>query len=465
MRELDLFLWASDWTGSEVTQGASGLNKIEEARTDVKQLYDRYMITSMVAGFEPVVVEQASGCTMTGADGTEYLDCFSGVAVCNAGHGHPRVLAAAKEQMDKLVHCGTYLYYNPRTAELARRLAEVTPGALQKSFFANSGAEAVEGAMRLAKQFTGHRELVCLTMSFHGRTAGTLSVTGNRVRKKGSGPYLSGIAFAPAPYCYRCPFKMKHPECGVACAEYIEQVLRYQTAGDVAAFIAEPVMGEAGIVVPPPEYFRVAVEIARSDGALFIADEVQSGFGRTGKLFAIEHYGVEPDIMCMAKGIADGFPLSAFIARPDVGDAFTPGDHLSTFGGNPISCAAAIANLNVMREEKLPDAAAERGAWLMERLAKFKERCALVGDVRGKGLMIGVELVKDAEKTPAAEEAKQVRTLCREAGVLLGLGGPFANVVRLQPPLVLTAEEAERAADILETALTKLAGSIGGERA
>ena len=253
MRELDLFLWASDWTGSEVTQGASGLNKIEEARTDVKQLYDRYMITSMVAGFEPVVVEQASGCTMTGADGTEYLDCFSGVAVCNAGHGHPRVLAAAKEQMDKLVHCGTYLYYNPRTAELARRLAEVTPGALQKSFFANSGAEAVEGAMRLAKQFTGHRELVCLTMSFHGRTAGTLSVTGNRVRKKGSGPYLSGIAFAPAPYCYRCPFKMKHPECGVACAEYIEQVLRYQTAGDESFpsvfFRAEVSAGELGELV------------------------------------------------------------------------------------------------------------------------------------------------------------------------------------------------------------------------
>jgi len=423
---------------------------------DARLLYDDYMITSMVAGFEPVVVESASGCTMTGTDGRDYLDCFSGIAVCNAGHGHPRVLAAAREQMDKLVHCCTYVYYNPRAAELAKKLAEVTPGALQKTFFSNSGAEAIEGAMRLAKQFTGRRELLCLTLSFHGRTAATLSITGNRGRKKGTGPYLSGIAFTPAPYCYRCPFKLEYPACGLACAEFLEHVLRYQTAGDVAAFVAEPVMGEGGIIVPPAEYFKVAVEIIRNDGALFIADEVQSGFGRTGKLFAIEHYGVEADILCMAKGIADGFPLGAFIARPDVADAFTPGDHLSTFGGNPISCAAAMANIDVMKEEKLPEASAERGARLMARLNRFKDKCALVGDVRGKGLMIGVELIRDTEKTPAADEAKEVRRLCREAGVLVGLGGALGNVVRLQPPLVITTGQAERAADVLEDALTRI---------
>ena len=426
---------------------------------DAKELYHQYLITTMVAGFEPVVVERASGCRITGADGREYLDCFSGLAVCNAGHGHPRVLAAAREQMDRLVHCCTYVYYNPRAAELAEKLAEVTPGRLQKSFFGNSGAEALEGGMRLAKQFTGRKELVSLTLGFHGRTVGTLSVTGDRSRKKGGGPYLAGIAFSPAPYCYRCPFKLQYPGCGVACAEYVGHVLRYQTAGDVAAFVAEPVMGEGGIIVPPLEYFRVAVEIARNDGALFIADEVQSGFGRTGKLFAIEHYGVEPDIMCMAKGIADGFPLSAFTARADVADAFTPGDHLSTFGGNPVSCAAAMANIAVMQEEKLPEAAAERGAWLMDRLTRFKETCPLVGDVRGKGLMIGLELVRDAEKTPADDEAKQVRSLCREAGVLVGLGGVLGNVVRLQPPLVLTGGEAEKLADVLEGALAQVGGT------
>ena len=221
--------------------------------------------------------------------------------------------------------------------------------------------------------------------------------------------------------------------------------------------IAEPVMGEGGIIVPPCEYFTTAAEIVRNDGALFIADEVQSGFGRTGRLFAIEHYGVEPDIMCMAKGIADGFPLSAFITRPDIADAFTPGDHLSTFGGNPVSCAAAIANISVMEQEKLPAAAEQRGAQLMERLKKIRQDRPLVGDVRGKGLMIGLELVKDADKTPAVDEAKRVRKLCREAGVLVGLGGALGNVVRLQPPLVLTPDEADKVAWTLEGALAKAA--------
>ena len=312
--------------------------------------------------------------------------------------------------------------------------------------------------MRLAKQHTKRREVVCLTMSFHGRTYATLSITGNRGRKKGAGPYMPGVAFTPAPYCYRCPFHLSYPECGVACAEFLDHVLRYQTAGDVAAFIAEPVMGEGGIIAPPPEYFKTTTEIIHNDGGLFIADEVQSGFGRTGKLFAIEHYGVEPDIMCMAKGIADGFPISAFTATAEIAEAFTPGDHLSTFGGSPVCCAAAIANIDVMQDEKLPERSAERGQYLMDRLLKFKEKCPLVGDVRGKGLMIGIELVKDAEKTPASDEAKAVRAKCLENRVLVGLGGVLANVVRLQPPLVITQDEVTKAADVLEKALADVAG-------
>ncbi len=425
-----------------------------------KELYDEYMITGMVAGFEPIEVERASGCFIFGSDGKKYLDCFSGIAVTNAGHGHPEVLAAAREQMEKLVHCCTYVYYNPRAGELAKLLADIAPGKLRKSFFCNSGAEAIEGALRLAKQFVGRREVVALTHSFHGRTVGTLSVTGNSGRKKGFGPYLSGVAFAPAPYCYRCPFRMGYPRCGMACAEHIADTIRFQTSGDVAAFIAEPVMGEGGIIVPPQEYFRAAVEIVRKEGALFIADEVQSGFGRTGNLFAIEHYGVEPDIMCMAKGIADGFPLGAFIARPDVGNSFKPGDHLSTFGGNPISCAAAIANINVMRRDGLPGKAAERGAEIMRRLDAFREKCRIVGDVRGKGLMIGIELIADAKKTPAPDVAKKARMALREKGVLVGVGGVFGNVVRLQPPLVMTADEAAQAADALETILSDLAKAV-----
>ncbi|MHC4917372.1 MAG: aspartate aminotransferase family protein, partial [Planctomycetota bacterium] len=373
-----------------------------------KELYDKYLITSMVGGFEPVEVASASGCVMKDASGKEYLDCFSGIAVTNAGHGHPAVTAAAKKQIDELIHCCTYVYYSPRAGELAKVLAEVTPGKLQKSFLANSGAEALEGAMRLAKQFTKKKEVICLTQSFHGRTAATLSITGNRGRKKGSGPYLSGVAFSPAPYCYRCPLRQTdRTKCGTACAEFLDDVFKYNTAGDVAAFIAEPVLGEGGILVPPDDYFKITSEITRREGALYICDEVQSGFGRTGKLFAIEHYGVEPEIMCLAKGIADGFPVSAFIAREDIAGAFTPGDHLSTFGGSPVSCAAAMANIQALREEKIVENSAARGEQLMSRLAKFGKDSKLIGEVRGKGMMIGVEMVRDkSTKEPAADEAK-----------------------------------------------------------
>jgi 4-aminobutyrate aminotransferase len=425
-----------------------------------KELYEQYMITSMVAGFEPIEVERAQGTTITSSDGKTYLDCFSGISVVNAGHNHPKVIAAAKAQMDKLVHCCTYVYYNPPAARLAKRLAEITPGKLQKTFFGNSGAEAIEGAMRLAKQFTGKKELVALTQSFHGRTVGTLSVTGNFGRKKGSGPYLSGVAFAPAPHFYRCPFKTSTPEdCAAACAEGIEDAIRSQTSGDVAAFIAESVLGEGGIIVPPDNYFKYAKAVCDKHGILFICDEVQCGFGRTGKMFAIEHYGVEPDIMATAKGIADGFPLGAFTARADVGGAFKPGDHLSTFGGNPVSCAAALANIDVLLDEKLSQNSAARGEQILKRLRKTAESAPLIGDVRGKGLMIGVELVKDKQKTPAVAETKEVRRLCREAGVLVGAGGTFANVIRLQPPLTLSAAEADRMCDVVSDAVAKTAGA------
>ncbi|KKL69321.1 hypothetical protein LCGC14_2116120, partial [marine sediment metagenome] len=284
----------------------------------------------------------------TAADGEEYLDCFAGIAVANAGHGHPKVLAAAAKQMAELVHCCTYIYYSPRAGEMCKALADITPGALKKSFLANSGAEAIEGALRLAKQHTGRKEIVALTHSFHGRSYATLSITGNWARKKGGGPYMPGVTFAPAPYPYRCPFGSNTPEqCGQRSAEYLADILRYYTYGDVAAFIAEPVLGEGGIIVPPDNYFKLVKEILADNGILFICYKVQTGFGRTGKMFAIEHYGVEPDIMCMAKGIADGFPLSAFTVTDEIAEAFAPGDHLSTFGGNPVSCAAGLANIQV----------------------------------------------------------------------------------------------------------------------
>jgi 4-aminobutyrate aminotransferase len=428
---------------------------------ETEKLYDEYMITSMVPGFDPVEVESASGTRIHCTSGKTYLDCFSGIAVCNAGHGHPRVIAAAKEQMDKLVHCCTYVYYNPMAGRVARALAEVTPGDLKKSFLANSGAEAIEGAMRLAKHYTGRNEFAALTHSFHGRTYATLSITGNSGRKKQGGPFMPGVVFAPSPYAYRCPFGSRtDAECAERSAEALAQAIRWQSSGNVAAFVAEPVLGEGGILVPHESYFKYVKEILDEQGILFICDEVQSGFGRTGKLFAIEHYGVVPEIMTLAKGIADGFPLSAFIARADVGDAFTPGSHLSTFGGNPISCAAALANIEVMQEEKLPENAAARGTQIMAALKPLEDELTLVGEVRGKGLMIGVELVKDDDKTPSPESAAAVKRQCREAGLIVGVGGSFANVVRIQPPLILTEDEAAEVTDKLSAVLREVSQGL-----
>lgn len=417
---------------------------------DTVEKYAKYVNTAMVARVEPVVVERARGATYVDTLGKEYIDCFSGIAVANVGHCHPKVLEAAKAQMEKLVHCCSYVYYSQPTADLAEKLAHITPGRLQKTFFGNGGAEAIEGALRLAKQFTGKTEFVGLQGSFHGRSYATLSVTGNCGRKRRGGPYMPGCTFLPAPYCYRCFYELEYPSCRLRCARALEEVLLYNTYDSVAAFIAEPIMGEGGIIVPPEEFFQEVDNILKKHDILFICDEVQTGFGRTGKLFAIEHYGVEPDIMAVAKGIADGFPLSGFIARPEVADSFKPGDHLSTFGGNPVSCAAALANIRALEEEGLVEVAAQKGSWLVERFHDLAARHRLIGDVRGKGLMIGLELVKDPiSKEPAVEEGRRLRQACLERGVLVGLGGTFANVIRIQPPLVIEKTQMEEVVRVL----------------
>lgn len=424
---------------------------------DTVEKYAKYVNTAMVARVEPVVVERARAALYLDTSGKQYIDCFSGIAVTNVGHCHPRVIEAARAQMEKLVHCCSYVYYSQPTADLAEKLAAITPGRLQKTFFGNGGAEAIEGALRLAKQFTGRTEFVALQGSFHGRSYATLSVTGNCGRKRRGGPYMVGCTFLPAPYCYRCFYQLEYPSCELRCARALEDVLLYNTYDSVAAFIAEPLLGEGGIIVPPEGFFQEVAEILRKHSILFICDEVQTGFGRTGRMFGIEHYGVEPDIMAMAKGIANGFPLSGFIAREEVADAFKPGDHLSTFGGNPVSCAAALANIQVLEEEGLVQAAWEKGKWLMERLQELASKSHVVGEVRGKGLMIGLELVKDKHsKEPAAEEGKRVRQRCLEMGVLVGLGGTFGNVIRIQPPLVIEQGQMEQVLLVLSEALGEL---------
>lgn len=419
---------------------------------------NRYLITSMVSKIEPVVVSDANGAVIKDINGKEYIDFFAGISVVNAGHCHPEVVEAAISQAKKLVHACTYVYYVSPAIELAEKLAEIAPKGLQKTFFGNSGAEAVECALKLARKFTKKYEFIALMGSFHGRSLATLSITGQAGRRKyDMGPYLSGVSFAYAPYCYRCPFEHEYPKCNLLCARSIQDVIELCTSKGVAAFIAEPVMGEGGIIPPPPEYFKVVKEILDQNGILFIADEVQSGFGRTGRLFAIEHYDVTPDLMTMAKGIADGFPLGACIAKADIGDSFEVGDHLSTFGGNPVSAAAALANIKVMQRDKLPEKAAEKGAYIMKRLNEMKDEYPIVGDVRGKGLMIGVELVKDQEKkTPAKEETAKIRDMARSEGLLIGSGGVKGCVLRIQPPLVIEKDQIDRALDILEASIKEV---------
>jgi 4-aminobutyrate aminotransferase len=419
--------------------------------------YKQYVNTAFVKAVEPIVVLEAKGAKIHDENGKVYTDLFAGISVVNAGHCNPEILAAAKAQMDRLVHCCSYLYHVPVVADLAEKLAQITPGRLQKSFFGSGGAEANEGAMRLAKQFTKKQEFIALQGSFHGRSWGTLSITGNCGRKRGGGPYATGCTFHPAPYCYRCPYQMAYPACDLYCAKDLERTIQFNTSDNVAAFIIEPVMGEGGIIVPPREYFQELQRVLDRHGILLFTDEVQSGFGRTGHFFAIEHYeGTEPDILTMAKGIADGFPLSCVIARSEIADSFRPGDHLSTFGGNPVSCAASLANIAYFEREKLPEKTLEKGEALIGELRELQKMQPLMGDVRGLGLMVGVELVTDQAKTPATEQANAIRGLMREKGFLIGVGGTWGNVLRLQPPLVISAEELSASVSALDESLREL---------
>lgn len=425
--------------------------------SDTIQKYKDYVMTGFVKAVTPIVVDHASGATVTDVNGREYLDCFAGISVVNAGHCNPQVIAAAKAQMEKLVHCASYIYHARPVADLAEKMAQIAPAGLTKTFFGNGGAEAIEGALKLARLYTGKHEFIALQGSFHGRSFGALSITGNMGRKKRGGPYGAGVAFVPAPYAYRSQWPGDPEECGRQCAHMLEDVVRFATSGDVAAFIAEPVMGEGGIIVPPKNYFREVKKVLDQFGILFIADEVQSGFGRTGKMFAIEYYGVTPDILVTAKGIADGFPLSAFTTRLEIAAAYKPGDHLSTFGGNPVSCAAALANIEFMEKENLPARAAELGEHVMAELRELQRQHSIIGEVRGAGLMIGVELVKDEKLTPAPLEAEAIRDSLLRQGVLVGVGGSYGNVVRFQPPLVITRQQIDRALNAFAAALAEVA--------
>ncbi|SFT00541.1 aspartate aminotransferase family protein [Halostagnicola kamekurae] len=427
------------------------------SNSSVTDSYDEYVMPIWKSLDVPV--ERAHGCTLEDFDGNEYLDAFSGISVTNVGHGNDAVVEAATNQLERFVHGCSYVHPNEPVASLAETIADVSPGDLQKSFFCNSGTEAVEGAIKLARKYTGSTEVVALEMGFHGRTLGSLALTGNNAYKREMAPALNDVFHAGAPYGYRCP-RCEGERCTPSCADDIEHVIGTHTSGDVAAVVVEPVMGEAGIIVPPDGWLERVQEIAHDHGALLVCDEVQTGYGRTGELFASAHFDVEPDILTQAKGIANGLPLGAFTASEAVADAFDAGDHLSTFGGNPVACASALATIDQLRGG-IVENVREQGRWLESELDSLEGAHDAVGQTRGLGLMWGIELV-DPEKTgprgvapaPDADLAASVRDHLRdESGVVIGVGGYYKNVLRLQPPLSMTRDQLQRVVEALERAL------------
>ncbi len=401
---------------------------------------------------EPIALERGEGMYVWDDAGRRYLDCFGGILTTSVGHANPTVVQAMVDQVKRLQHTSA-LYANAPESDLAEKLAQITPGRLMKSFFTNSGTEANDTAILAAKLHTGRQEIVALRYSYSGRSATALSATGQSAWRP-LPAQVSGFVHALAPYCYRCPFKLTYPECGLACAEDIENVIQTTTTGEIAAFMAETIMGVGGFIVPPPGYFERAVEIARRYGGLFIADEVQTGWGRTGDTwFGIEHWNVEPDIMTSAKGMANGAPIGLTIATPEVADSFTS-PSISTFGGNPVSTTAALAVIQVIETQDLRTNARETGAYLRLRLEELKERHACVGDVRGMGLMQALELVQDRQtNAPHQEAVRIVFEETKRRGVLVGKGGLYSNVIRTGMPLIAGREHVDELIAALDAGL------------
>lgn len=410
---------------------------------------------------DPLIVTRAKDQHVWDIDGNQYLDFFAGILTVSVGHSNDFVNRRLHEQLDKLVHIST-VYANEPQVALAKKLAEITPeGKLTKSFFTNSGTEANETALLAARCYTGSSEIVALRYSYHGRSAQAMGVTG-QFNWRLPGAAQPGVVHAVNAYCYRCPFGLNYPSCDVKCAHDISETIKTTTSGKVAAFIAEPIQGAGGFIAPPKEYYSIVADVIRRHGGIFIADEVQTGWGRTGgKWFGIEHYGVVPDIITSAKGLANGLPIGLTIAKPEVADALKGGITLSTFGGNPMSTTAAKAVLDFIEENNLRVNAAEAGAHMRFRLEELADKHPLIGDIRGMGLMQGVELVRDRKtKEPAAQEASAILEATREQRLLIGKGGLMGNVLRIAPPLNISKADVDEFARMLDAAFSRVTALV-----
>lgn len=406
----------------------------------------------------PLVAEKGQGLWVEDVDGNLFLDFTSGIAVCATGHCHPLVVEAIKKQADRLLHMsGTDFYYRPQIA-LAEKLSSLVPGEGDKKvFFGNSGAEAIEAAFKLARWHTRRELNIAFFGAFHGRTMGALSLTASKaIQKKHYNPLVPGITHVPYPYCYRCAYGLTYPRCGLECVHWIEDTLfrTIMPPEEVAAIFVEPIQGEGGYIVPPTEFHGALHTVAQKYGILYVADEVQSGMGRTGKMFAMEHFAVAPDIVAVAKGIASGLPLGAMIAPSTIMD-WEAGSHASTFGGNPVSCQAALATINLLEEQLMANAAVQ-GERLMAGLRSLQDTLECIGDVRGKGLMVGVELVKNRDTKERAGDwrNKIIMEAFRKGLLLLGCG---ENTIRLCPSLTVSPEEVDVCLSIFEEVVREAA--------
>jgi len=410
---------------------------------------------------EPLVVARAKDQYVWDADGNQYLDFLGGIVTISVGHCNDQVNAKVHKQLDTLQHVSTVFANEPQAA-LARKIASVTPGGrLTKSFFTNSGTEANETAILTARCYTGSTEIVALRHSYHGRSAMAMTLTA--VGSWRLGPSQAGVIHAHNAYCYRCPFGLTYPDCEVRCASDMEELIRTTTGGRIAGFIAEPIQGVGGYITPPKEYFQIIEKIVRNHGGIFISDEVQTGWGRTGgKWFGIEQWGVVPDIITGAKGLANGSPIGLTVAKPEVADGLK-GVTLSTFGGNPVTATAAKAVIDFIEEQRLMDNCTTTGAYLHGRLEELKDKHEIVGDVRGMGLMQAIELVEDRKtKVPATAQSALLLEAARENRILMGKGGLYGNVLRVTPPMNIGRSDVDQFIDALDKSLAACAVAAAG---
>lgn len=414
-------------------------------------------ISPSISRFYPLAVESAHGSLVKDVDGNQFIDFAAGIAVLSTGSTHPKVVQAVKSQAEKFIHFSYTDFYYGNLVELSQKLLPMIPGEFQKMvYYGNSGAEAIEAAMKLTRNYTKRPIFLAHSGAFHGRTMGALSLTASKpIQRKGSLPLVPDTVHFPFPYCYRCPWKQTFPECDYYCVDYFkEQYLeKFVPLSDVAAYFFESIQGEGGYVPAPPDYFK-KMEFLRKDGVLFVSDEIQTGVGRTGKFLGVEHFGVVPDVVTLAKGIASGFPLSATVAKAEIMESWQPGQHASTFGANPVAVQAALATLDVVKTERLMENAKEVGGKAKKRLLEMKERYEIVGDVRGVGLFIGVEIVKDKRSKARGEtEAKHIMDYCFQHGLLVIMAG--RNTLRVIPPLNISEEEMDEGLDILEEGIAE----------